>query len=327
MVSVWPALLPTGVRAQEPEPPTVLFDPTPERTGLEFLPRVGISTFTGPGVGYTTSFSTLEGFLPFNPAGTHILFFGDLHGILNNSAVTAANLGGGTRYYLPEWNRILGGNVYFDNRQTGLATFNQVGFGFETLGRLVDVRSNAYFVVVNDDQLVATSFGPATTALVNPTFSGYNLLLDQIQTQSRTRLFQGAMSGFDLEVGGPMPLVPNWLRGYVGTYNFQGGGNPQAWGARGRLEAPISQYLSMNLALEHDRVFGTTIVFGGAINFPGIRSRRRNYDEVRARLADPVVRNYNVVVEDHAQTDTVTTNLGNVPATNRRRASPSPSST
>jgi hypothetical protein len=320
------------VLAQPPEPPaaeaidqapTVLF---PRDTGEPaFLPRIAISHYTGPGVGYTTSFTTLEGFLPFNPAGTSIVVFGDLHGILNNDAITAANVGGGARYFAPGSNRIFGVSGYFDNRDTGLASFKQGGFGFESLGRYLDFRSNAYFIIGTDNKLVGQSIVTPTTSVTtftNPTFAGFNILLDQMVTQERVRQFQGAMSGFDVEVGGPVPLLRNYQRGYVGTYNFQGGGNNQAWGARGRLEGYVNQNLTMNLALQNDRLFGTTLVFGAEISFPGIRSRRRNWEDVEARLADPVLRNYNVVIQERATVDDVTTNLGKVVVTDPATGKP-----
>lgn len=286
------ALCLTG-QAWAQDPGATAFIDAPPTESWPFPSRIGVGHYTGPGVGYDTSFTTLEGFLPFNPSGTNILVFGDLHGLLNNSSVTAANLGGGARYYMPGLDRILAGNCYFDNRQTGQATFNQVGFGLESLGRYIDVRSNAYFVVTDDNKLLGSSFS-------DPTFAGFNILLN------RALAYQRAMSGFDVEMGGPLPWTQNLLRGYVGAYNFQGGGNQQAWGPRGRLEANINQYLAMNLAVQNDTLFGTTVVFGGQINYGGIRSRRSDRrDDVRSRLADPVVRNYNVVVKDHTEVSQV----------------------
>src|SRR6516165_5223101 len=142
-------------------------------------------TQTGPGVGYDTSFSTLEGFLPVLQ-NDRSLVFGDLRGILTNTSVVSANLGGGYRYYSPAQDRIWGGNVFWDTRDTGQHTFTQVGFGFESLGRWWDARANVYLIADRNQAESGFFFD-------NPQFIQHNIQLD------RVGFGQAAMSGFNAE--------------------------------------------------------------------------------------------------------------------------------
>ena len=44
-------------------------------------------------------------------------------------------------------NRIYGGHFYYDYRDTGHSHYNQLSWGFESLGALFDYRVNAYLPV------------------------------------------------------------------------------------------------------------------------------------------------------------------------------------
>lgn len=252
-------------------------------------PWASVQTTTGPGIGYQTSYSSLQGFVPLvqGPGG---LLFADLRGNLANSWLLSSNAGLGYRYFNPTNSRIAGANLYYDFRDVGINQFNQTGFGFESLGRYFDFRTNAYLPVGTREQF-ANNVG-----FFNPAFISHFLQLDRVDW------YQGAMSGFDTEVGGPLPYLSRWgFKGYLGTYDYQVSNSPQAWGAKGRLEARLTDSLNLNLTLANDHVFGTSVIFNAGFRFGGRASRAGSSRGVmEARMADPVERNANIVVTNVA---------------------------
>ncbi len=105
-------------------------------------PRVSLIYETGPGVGYHEGFTTFQGMIPLFQRPERSLFFADLRGLVSDDTLLGANAGAGYRFFSPELNRVFGVNAYYDNRDTGLTTFNQASVGFETLGCCWDFRAN-----------------------------------------------------------------------------------------------------------------------------------------------------------------------------------------
>src|SRR5262249_55722580 len=132
-------------------------------------------------------------------------------------------------------------------------TFRQIGFGFEALGPIVELRSNIYVPIGNRRNLIQD------TGYSNPQFSGFNIVLDH------GRVFENAMRGFNLEAGAPVPYMDRLgLRAYAGYYHYDANGAPTIDGARGRLEAQVTDFMSLHLQVQHDRVFQTTVQGGVA---------------------------------------------------------------
>ncbi len=109
------------------------------------LNRVSIRHIESKGLGYNNGYTTLEGFfVPLSALNTRWVPFLDLRGHIFNNSKPAANAGVGLRYIE---SRVWGGNVYYDYRKTHERNYNQVSFGFESLGRYLDYRINGYFPV------------------------------------------------------------------------------------------------------------------------------------------------------------------------------------
>ncbi len=109
------------------------------------LNRVSIRHIESKGLGYTDGYTTLEGFfVPLSALNTRWVPFLDVRGHIFNNSKPAANAGIGLRYIE---SRVWGGNVYYDYRKTRERNYNQVSFGFESLGRYLDYRINGYFPV------------------------------------------------------------------------------------------------------------------------------------------------------------------------------------
>jgi hypothetical protein len=210
--------------------------------------------------------------------------------------LTDSTLGGnlilGQRFYSSSSNHILGGYLSYDIRDTGNNVFHQIGAGFERLGNW-DLRVNAYLPVGNTREKTAES-------LSNPFFQQNFLLLN------RTRQFEAAMAGFDVEAGGRlMRLGDGDLRGYAGVYYYGAQGSDSGFGVRGRLEARPTDTLRLGLAVQHDPTFDTKVVFSVGVNAPGTRPRGVNKSSVLARLGESVERTATITVDEQTKKETI----------------------
>ena len=119
---------------------------------LKITPRFGVGYSTS-GAGYD-AFTSVEGFVPLlqSPGSTLTFLEGRL--LIDNEADFGGNLLLGHRVYNPKSDRILGGYISYDHRDTGSSSFNQFGAGFESLGESWDFRTNFYLSIGDTGQLV-----------------------------------------------------------------------------------------------------------------------------------------------------------------------------
>jgi hypothetical protein len=295
--------------AREAPPPScpdlVCWSITPSWSSCEdtLLPWFGFQYHTGPGVGYTTSYSDLNAFVPLFDESTG-LFFVELHGLLSDTALLGSNAGAGYRWYDPDRNRLVGINGFYDYRDSGQHSFHQLGLGLESLGEVWDCRTNLYLPIGQDQKETFAVFS-------QPMLVGHNILLNKLSAA------QAAMLGVDLEVGRPLPGLGRYgFKGYVGGYHYQVEDSPQAFGVKGRLEARITDNLEVDLSVSNDRVFGTNVVCEVGLRFGGRRTRSlAARGDVYSRRADPVERNHTIVLVDQ-------TLSGQVPATSPATGQP-----
>lgn len=253
----------------------------------DYRPRVQFSYQTGDGIGYVDQYMTIGGFLPLWQGSTSYLPFADMRVLLEDGRV-GCNLGLGNRLYVERLNATIGGYGFYDNRNTGQRTVSQVSGGIDMLGDSYDLRFNGYVPLDTDSQLVATP-------LTNAFFVGNQLYSNQLY------VYETALMGFDTEAGGRLfsiGVVDLWA--FMGAYHYQGNNTKQAWGPRARLEARTGGMLNAQVAVANDRLFGTTVVFSVAANFPSSRPANSNkLDQAVDRLADPIERTWNVVVHEN----------------------------
>jgi hypothetical protein len=288
------AATPAAEAKLEPTPAVEAPDPIPfvRHDGLwgSIGPRLSVEYFTGPGFGYYNGYSSFDAFIPVFGSSLNHLVYVDARGILSDdNTLWGNNLGLGYRFYHPPLDRIFGAWTSWDLRNTNYATYNQVSAGVETIGRYLDFRNNYY--IVTGPQYTET----ASVLLPQPYFQSTNVMLPQLVK------FDSALSGTDMEAGGPVPLLKKYgVRAYAGGYVFHGDSIGQFGGAQGKLTARLSNNLDFSLQLRNDHVFGTTFVFGGALRWGGLKRALRDpyADDVYNRMADPVQRNYNVAVVD-----------------------------
>ncbi|UUO06785.1 hypothetical protein M4951_00390 [Blastopirellula sp. J2-11] len=268
---------------------------SPYSNGLwgEYFPRVSVQHRT-EGAGYDYSFTDFRAWVPlYESYDAKSLTFFDGAFLLANDQNVGMNAVVGQRFYSDNYGRTFGGYVGYDNRDTGNQTVGQVVTGFESLGQ-IDFRVNGYFPTSTDPTQSGAS------GFLDPTYVGYNIQLTQL-TQ-----YEVAMKGFDAELGGALPHVGDYLRAYLGTYNFQGSGSPQAWGWKTRFESHVTDRMRFYLTVSDDQVFDTNVVFGAAFFFPGSSARRvPQYDSYVNKMDEPIIRNEAVVVNKISQSQLV----------------------
>lgn len=221
-----------------------------------------IQHLSGGGVGYTNGYTNLGAFLPYwidddtmiAPNGR--IFF-------TNNQNVGGSIGGVFRRYVESQDRIYGFNIYGDFEQAfSNYNYRQLGFGFESLGQFFDMRSNVYLPQTNSGNFVqAVSLGNT------PVFAGNGINFIGVGQ------FEEALRGVDFEVGAPITPNTPWLRAYAGIYGYSATGSDPI-GARGRLEAAISDDLTIGVNVTEDQRFGTNVNAVVDFRFSGFKPTR-----------------------------------------------------
>jgi Inverse autotransporter, beta-domain len=218
------------------------------------------------------------------------LLFGNLITRFDDQDSFEGNVGLGYREIV-DGNYILGGYAFFDRRKSASDNyFNQVMAGAEFMTDVWTVRANGYFA---DNDLKPTSGG-----VVTQTGS-------QIFVQSN---LEGALSGFDAEVGRviPLGLEDVTLTGFAGGFHFGRSGFDDVSGPRGRAELsfnnlwdtvlPSGTQLRFGAEVQHDDVRDTQGFVSARLRVPLFGgSSSSNLSVLEQRMVDPVVRDIDVV--------------------------------
>ncbi|HCO26598.1 MAG TPA: hypothetical protein DIT97_27630, partial [Gimesia maris] len=265
-----------------------------------YHPHFGYRHQLGDTIGRQGGLSSFDLFVPLiENHDSEWLYFLDVRLLLddqNNNL--GSNLGLGVRRYLAGIQRTIGGYVYFDTRDTGVASFQQISGGVDLLGDRWDTRLNWYAPIGE----TRTQWGE--------TFSGdgtYRFVGHYLKTGAVTRYYQAAMSGVDLETGYKFYSGFNTdVRAYGGIYFFNAQGSQNASGWKSRIESRISDMISLSAGVQHDPVFKTTVNFTAAIQWPsfsglkdGPRSNLTAYD----RLGESPERLRSILVDNQTVED------------------------
>ncbi|MDZ4685586.1 MAG: inverse autotransporter beta domain-containing protein, partial [Planctomycetaceae bacterium] len=264
------------------------FQTTPVETW--FAPRTYFDARGGVLYGYEESFTSVGAFLP-HFFEENAMVFADARGLASYDGRGGANLGLGWRYYMPGYDRFVGLSAWYDFDAGHIRSYNQMGLSFESVGRYMDLRMNGYIPVGNDQNVLATTLaGPGR-------FNGNSLFL------SRFNEIETAFTGFDTEIGGPMPLLGRYgLSGYAGFYFFTGSSGSDFTGVSGRLNLQVNEDWSIGVQSTDDHVFGTNAQIQVVMNLPdGKAGRWLRPLSVRDRMMQSVFRNYRVTVEHEIQ--------------------------
>ena len=269
--------------------PNVYYDaPAP------FGPIMMFETNLNSGLGYDDGYQRINARVPYHIIPNTNVLIGDFSASVTYSGAPIANGGLVYRRYDDLRNRVFGVNTFIDYDQGyGNTEWYRGTVGVESLGQYIDFRANGYFVL-GDDSLMLSDTPGASLFL-----QGNNIL------RSRTQVRENAYSGFDAEVGGPLPVLGQYgLNMYAGGYLLGNDNGYDTVGFQARWEALITQNMTVNTYLSTDETFGTNTWVGIQYEIPNYKNRRtlRPRGPVRERLQDPVVRSTRI----HTNLDTRT---------------------
>lgn len=261
-----------------------------------WMTRFSARHVAGAGVGHTNSYSSLDWFLPLSAASDSTMWFGDFRALIFNDAEFGSNVGTGYRWFVEDQNRIYGINGYWDTRNDNSLLFNQAGIGVESLGQIFDFRANGYTPAVNDTYQHQNQ---------NGYFQDNGLLVPST----------AALSGMDAEAGVNLPTFHQISTSlFGGGYYFDSNHTIAAAGWRIRAAAAWRDAVVVGVSIQEDDLFGQTVngmielrhtVFHrGTLARRSMRHKFRDADGVgdgatmRHRLADPVYRRQNIVLQE-----------------------------
>ena len=249
-----------------------------------------IRHMTGDGVGYQNSYSQIGGFTPFW-VNEDAFVAPNARLIITNSTQVGVNAGLVGRRYVEGLDRIFGVYGYYDNDQDNYGfRYSQFTLGAETLGQWWDMRANGYFL--NGEQ---SNFLQALCVGGNPYFTGNEIAF--LGTQLRTQ----AMGGGDWEFGVPVHGKAPWLRAYSGIYAYRTS-QQDTFGYRGRVEAMVSNDLTLGVVVNQDRLWGTNINATIDFKFSGFQPTRYFPNiTTRQRMLNPVQRNWRIATHTYQQ--------------------------
>ena len=249
-----------------------------------------IRHMTGDGVGYRDSYSQIGVFTPIW-INEDSFVAPNARLIITNSTQTGVNAGLVGRTYVDSLDRIFGIYGYYDNDQNSLNNrYSQFNLGGETLGEWWDLRGNGYFLNATNDNFVSPlGIGG------NPYFVGNSLAFNGLSLRDQS------MGGGDMEVGVPVSASTQWLRAYSGVYAYRTS-EQNTFGYRGRIEAMVSNDLTLGVVINQDRLWGTNLNATIDFRFSGFQPTRYFPNlTTRERMLNPVQRNWRVATHTYTQ--------------------------
>jgi hypothetical protein len=327
--SIWglvTILLAAPVNAQPPSPSgtesvTPVSTEAADLSTFVITPRAGAG-YSSSGGGYD-GFGSFNGFFPLRQTPGKDLMFLQGAFLVDNDGNPGGNVLLGYRRYDPTANRIFGGYLGYDNRNTGNNIFSQIGIGLEALGETWDVRANGYIPVGKNRQTIREQIFDTDLQVSDLTFQDHFLQVSGSQQQKILRDLEAALAGFDVESGGRLLRFANGgdLRGYAGLYYYDVPSGPNYLGFRARIEARPTNGLTLGVAVQHDGLFGTNVFATLGLTFPGIRPKGANPESVLARMGESPYRNNAIVVDQRQELEEIQ-NEFTIKATNPETGQP-----
>ncbi|MEL6224972.1 MAG: right-handed parallel beta-helix repeat-containing protein [Cyanobacteria bacterium J06627_8] len=272
------------------------------------IPARGGVGHTSSGAGFDGT-THIRGFIPLRQRPGQNITYVAPQFLIDNAGDVGGNLLFGHRAYGDDGNRIWGGYVSFDARETDESDFYQLGMGVESLGNVWDFRVNGYIPLGDTSQVVEERTFD-TGLSVSSGFQGNLLVLANRREQERVRVEDIALGGFDAEVGARMARWNDGngdLRGFAGFYFYDANRVDSTLGWRVGLELRPVQSIVLGVNAQGDEIFGTNVVGSIALTFPRVRPKGPVPEEIEvaARLGEPVRRVSSIAVETQESRETI----------------------
>ena len=198
----------------------------------------GINAYSGFGTNYTSGSIFLS---PNYRMGSFMPFIdGRIHRFDNHTY--SANIGFGGRY-IPTGESIchlIGGSLYYDYRKGHNWSYNQIGIGFESLGKYFDSRVNFYI-----------PFGKTKYSA----YCVYDYDGDWFAIHSKC---ESVSFGFNGEVGFTTPSYKGFLLyAATGPYYFSGKCLDHSTGWELRVRPQYKDYFAIDFKIHYDKLYHT----------------------------------------------------------------------
>jgi len=305
---------------------TQRIDPETEEKPESTLPAAVIS------LGGRTSADDSDAFVdvlaPVIGKDSQFLFINPRATLAEESA-NEQNVGAGIRRIVLDDHLIVGGNIFYDTRESERGFhYEQLGLGLELLTDWVDARAN-YYLPNNDGdrnafetldtQDVAISI---QNAVSNPFFTQHEVRQTITRTQTTTTTdhhfdkFESAMQGADAEVGVKIPVISNIAetRVFGGYYFYNSNYGKDIQGFKARLEVRAVPALIFDAEWYEDKeLHGTDYYVGARARLPfdvgnlitgknpfeGTRDYfSRGPVPLKSRMTDMVMRDVDIILEE-----------------------------
>ena len=270
----------------------------------ELGPRFLLETRIGEWLGSTgDGESAVNVMLPFTFENSTSLAFLDARGTVSWDGGGSGSVGGGLRWYDEFRNRITGVSGFWDYDDGNENSYDQVGVSFESRGKWVSVHANGYFALGDETNILDTRL---TGALVPGTPI----------TATAMQGIETAYSGFNVEVGGPTPLLGRYgFESFVGGYYFDTPDAEEAAGVSFRTDVNLSNDLQLGINVTDDAAFGTQVFGTVVLQLPGGRPQQFfRPRKVVDRVLDRVERRYRVTTNRTVRTVQVPVTTLSIPA-------------
>lgn len=206
-----------------------------------------VSHTEGRGIGYNQGYTSFGLFITPQTQNQWQYFLDGRYHVFNDGE-PAANAGAGLRYLDYQRQKVYGANLYYDYRRVHHEKFQQIGLGFEILGKCYDIRVNGYIPVGR-----------------NHVDFGHTLFIYPGNSFALCKKREKVMAGFDAEVGMPLlnrcnPCNIFQAYGAAGLYYF----TPRiysrcghdTWGVKARVQAKMWNFIELEGRTTYDREFG-----------------------------------------------------------------------
>lgn len=270
----------------------------------ELGPRFLLETRIGEWLGSTgEGESAVNVMLPFTFESSSSLVFLDARGTASWDGGGSGSVGGGLRWYDEFRNRITGVSGFWDYDDGNENSYDQAGVSFESVGKWFTVHANGYFALGDETNVLNTRL---TGALVPGTPI----------TATAMQGIETAYSGFNVEVGGPTPLLGRYgFESFVGGYHFETPDAEDATGVSFRTDVNLSNDLQLGINVTDDEAFGTQVFGTVVLQLPGGRPKQFfRPRKVVDRILDRVERRYRVTTNRTTRTVQVPVTTLAIPA-------------
>jgi hypothetical protein len=258
----------------------------------ELGPRFLLETRIGEWLGSTgDGESAVNVMLPFTFESSSSLVFLDARGTATWDGGGSGSVGGGLRWYDEFRNRITGVSGFWDYDDGNENSYDQAGISFESVGKWFSVHANGYFALGEETNILNTQL---TGALVPGTPI----------TATAMQGIETAYSGFNVEVGGPTPLLGRYgFESFVGAYYFDTPNAEEASGVSFRTDVNLTNDLQLGINVTDDAAFGTQVFGTVVLQLPGGRPKQFfRPRKVVDRILDRVERRYRVTTNRTTRT-------------------------